>query len=150
MFEELEDILRGFAHTGVAMREGANRNTDRRMYATRMARVIGYNLVKARKAGLRFDRVPGMDDFDATLQLLKQGHANVVINWMVQNQGGSQTLGGCSTWRTMETQSAAARKLAELHPGYVKVVQKHTKTSWQGQAREDVIVQWKRCLNDHE
>jgi hypothetical protein len=62
---------------------------------------------------------------------------------MVQNQAGSNLAGGCSTYRTMESQSKAAHALKERFPEFVNIVQKQTKTAWGGQAREDVIIQWK-------
>ena len=54
-------------------------------------------------------------------------------------------MGGCSTYRTMELQGAAAEKLAAKHHPFVKVVIKKTKTAWGGAERKDVIVQWKKA-----
>jgi hypothetical protein len=43
----------------------------------------------------------------------------------------------------MESQSKAAHALKERFPEFVNMVQKQTKTAWGGQARTDVIIQWK-------
>jgi hypothetical protein len=152
-----EDVLRIFktidggliknAHMGVAMREGANRNTDAYVRCVRMARVLAYNIKVTQKLKVRWDRNLSMDDFDATLQLIRKGYPNVVINWAVQNQYGSDAPGGASQWRTSEGQTNAANLLHKHHPEFVKVVQKKTKTAWGGKERTDVIVQWKAALS---
>jgi hypothetical protein len=66
------------------------------------------------------------------------------------NQRDSGATGGCSTYRTAEMQAEAARRLAELHPNFVKVVTKKSKdtsTSWKNmKERVDVIVYWRKAL----
>lgn len=150
LFDEIEDSLREYAHVGVSGREGANYDTSRSRQATRMMRVLGYNVPVLRKLNIRFDRMQVMEDMDVTLSLLRAGYANLVLNHMVQNQNGSNAEGGCSQWRTPDIQKKAAYRLAELHPSFVKVVQKQTKTAWGGQMRTDVIVQWKKAFEYRE
>lgn len=147
MFDCIADSLEeGYALVGVAAREGANRNTAQFLTATRQMRVHGVNTnLASRKLGARYDRIPVMEDFDFILQLLERGFPNRVLNGWVSNQHGSDVAGGCSTYRTPELQTIAANALADLHPGFVKVVKKKTKTSWGGAERTDVIIQWKRA-----
>jgi hypothetical protein len=147
LFAVMQNLM-GVGHplVGIAAREGANRQTDPYLPATRQMRVHAINTTLYRKLGIRFDRVRVMEDFDVTLQFLEAGYSNIVINDYVTNQSGSNTSGGCSAYRTDEVQAESAEKLALLHPGLVKVVTKHTKTSWGGKERKDVIVQWKRAL----
>lgn len=145
LFNEIEDSLREFAHVGVAPREGGNRNTFRTMQCTRMMRVLAYSATTLRKHKVRFDRLHVMEDFDVTLQLLRLGYPNLILNHMVQNQNGSNAAGGCSQWRTPQIQTDAAYALKELHPRYVTVVQKETKTAWGGGVRTDVRIQWKEA-----
>lgn len=145
LFNEIEDSLSEFAHVGVAPREGGNRNTDRTMQCTRMMRVLAYQAQTLRAMKVRFDRLQVMEDFDVTLQLLRAGLPNIVLNHMVQNQNGSNAAGGCSQWRTPQIQTDAAYALKELHPRYVTVVQKETKTAWGGGVRTDVRIQWKEA-----
>jgi hypothetical protein len=98
---------------------------------------------------IELGRVPVMEDFDLTLQLLRAGFPNRVSYEFCWNQRGSGSEGGCSTYRTGEMQAAAARRLAELHPDFVKVVTKSSKSNWkQGdmQERVDVIVQWRKAF----
>jgi len=145
MFWEVSMLLGSYVHAGISHREGANRNTDQTVFCSRMMRALAYNREWVKDAGVSFGRVPVMEDFDVTLQLLRKGRKNAIANDWVHNQGGSDTSGGCSTFRTKEVQTTAAHKLAELHPGFVKVVEKTTKGSWGGGTRTDVTIYWKKA-----
>lgn len=130
---------------GVGAREGGNFNTKEVLHATRQMRLHCIHTPTYNKLGVRFDRVPVMEDFDVTLQFLEKGYENAVLNHWVTNQSGSNTTGGCSAYRTLEVQAESANRLAVLHPGIVQVVKKQTKTSWGGQERTDVKISWKRA-----
>lgn len=142
----IDALLNNYAHVGVATREGGNRDTDDYRLNTRLLRVLAYRTDVLRNEGIRFDRLELMEDFDVALQLLRAGYANIKINWMVHNQRSSNSPGGCSTYRTLEKQSQAARGLRDYHPKFVSVVQKTTKTAWNGATRDDCIIQWKRAF----
>lgn len=145
-FREISQILSPeIPHVGMASREGGNRNTEYHTHNTRILRVLGYDAITLKTYGIRFDRVPVMEDFDVALQLLRAGLPNRCINWIVHDQKGSNTKGGCSTYRSMAVQAEAAHKLKELHPDFVSVVQKTTSTAWGGQTRTDVTIQWKKA-----
>lgn len=146
LFKIFYRMLDKFAHVGVCTREGGNRHVEPFAKNTRMLRVLAYRADILREQGVRFDRIPVMEDFDVTLQLLRKGYENILVNSFVQDQFGSNTEGGCSQYRTMEMQAEAAHGLKELHPRFVSVVQKKTKTAWGGQERTDVRVQWKSAL----
>lgn len=139
-----EEYLDSYAHVGWMAREGANR-TPTNATNVRMMRVLGYHAPKVRKAGARFDRLPTKQDFDMTLQLLRAGHDNLVVAGIVHNQKGSNTAGGCSTYRTPKMMDDSAHALVKLHPGFVKVVQKETKSAWGGGVRTDVQIAWKKA-----
>jgi hypothetical protein len=147
LFARLENKLNKHAHAGVAAREGANRCVDDFLYNTRMLRVLSYNAEVLKREKIRYDRLPVMEDFDVTLQLLRKGYSNVVLNQWAQDQGTSNAPGGCSTYRTPEVQAAGAYGLAELHPEFVTVVQKETKTAWGGGTRTDVRIAWKKAYD---
>ena len=146
MLMAVEALLEQYAHAGIATREGGNRQTDQVLTCTRAPRVIGYRRSVFFKEGVDFRNSTVMDDFEATLHLLTRGHANAILNVFVQNQRGSGTAGGASTYRTMEMHAAAAAKLQSRYPAFVKTVQKTTKTAWGGATRTDVIIQWKKAL----
>jgi hypothetical protein len=148
MLNYVEYMLDEHPHVSIATREGGNRNIDEFQFHTRTLRALAYHTPTLHKHGVRFDRMPVMEDFDVSLQLLTKGHGNCVINMWVQNQHGSQTEGGCSQYRTMEVQAKAAEALAEEWPEYVTVVEKTTKTAWGGGTRKDVRIQWKKALAD--
>lgn len=148
MLRKLKAVLHQHAHTGIAMREGANRNIDPTISCTRCARVIGYHRPTFLGTKVDFRNSEVMDDFEATLHLITHGYPNVVINSYVQNQTGSGTKGGAAEYRTLEVHAASARRLAERYPDYVKTREKTTKTAWNGQTRLDVVVQWKRAYQD--
>jgi hypothetical protein len=145
MLDLLDRTLDKFAHVGVLAREGGNRITAPHVDVIRMMRVLGYDRDRVLATGARFDRLPTKQDFDMTLQLLRAGLPNRVIASYVQNQAGSNTAGGCSAYRTSEMMDKSAHDLAALHPGFVKVVQKNTKTSWGGGTRTDVTIAWKKA-----
>lgn len=139
--------LQRYPHVSVAPREGANRNEQDYLFNTRVMRVLAYDTDYLRRHTITFSPAEFMGDFHVALQILRSGSSYIVLNNYVNNQrGGSGAPGGCTGMRTLETQRAEAEKLAALHPGFVRVVQKTTKTAWGGATRHDVVVQWKRAL----
>lgn len=147
MFADLEHQLHSYAHAGISHREGANRNTEEYVECTRQMRVLGYQKQILRASNIT-GRTPVMEDFDVTLQLLRNGFPNRLCNNWVHNQGGSDTTGGCSTFRSPQVQTEAAHELHRLHPRYVKVVEKKTKKAWGGTVRTDVVVSWKKAFKE--
>lgn len=149
----------GFVHVGVSARQG-NHNKyigEDGVYglhpyrdATRMINMYQYDVEALRKLPIVWGRVPVMEDFDLTLQLLRMDKPNRVFFEYCWNQRDSGATGGCSTYRTAEMQREAARTLAQLHPGFVKPVEKESKdtsTSWKGmKKRMDVVVYWRKAL----
>lgn len=147
LFTELEQTLDLYAHAGVSTREGGNRVHDDYLYIGRMLRILAYRTDVLAREGISFTRLPVMEDFDVTLSLLRRGYKNVIHNYMVHNQNGSDLSGGCSQYRTRDVQAEAAHKLKELHPQFVSVVEKETKQAWGGGGvRTDVRIQWKQAL----
>lgn len=145
MVDAMERALTKYAHAAVAVREGANRNTDTFIFNTRCLRALGYDASILKKHNIRFDRLPVMEDFDVALQLLRLGYASVTLNRWCQDQGRSNAPGGCSTYRSMAVQSKGARGLARLHPDFVTVVKKQAKSGDEWAVREDVRVSWKKA-----
>ena len=148
MFDLLEAESENYRMVGVSAREGANRNTALNIEVGRQMRIHVVDPFYFRKEGIRYDRVKVMEDFDAILQVLSKGEPNLILNGWVHNQGGSNTEGGCSSYRTPEVQEESAKELAKLWPKYVQCVRKTTKESWGGGERTDVRVQWKKCYED--
>jgi len=160
MFDTLEDWLAaGFVHIGISARQGNNHfptpadygeDDKPRTYrdVTRMMNAYAYDTVMLQKLKVELGRIPVMEDFDLTLQLLRKGYPNRVSFQFCWNQRGSGKEGGCSSYRTAELQAQAAVKLHQFHPEFVKIVMKKatTKENWVGmKERSDVIVQWQRA-----
>lgn len=145
MFAAIDFQLAICAHVGIAAREGANRNTGKFLSNTRIMRVLGYDRRILAEEGLKFSSMGVMEDFHIALSLLEKGYPNVVLNDYANNQFGSDTSGGCSGVRTADYQRQAAEGLAALHPQFVTVVQKTTKSAWGGGTRTDVRIQWKEA-----
>jgi hypothetical protein len=147
IFERLFTMLDTYAHVGLLAREGGNRLPAGIRECTRAMRFLGYNISVVHKSGCKFTEGLTQDDFDMTLQLLKNGYKNAVLCDAVHNQKSSGAVGGASEYRDIESHNASARRLAELHPGLVTVVTKHTKVAWGGQPRQDVVCQWKKAYD---
>jgi glycosyltransferase involved in cell wall biosynthesis len=145
LFGLLDVWLDDYAHVGVSAREGNNRVEKLAVENTRYMRVLGYNLDMF--DGIELGRVQVMEDFDINLQLLRQGKPSKISYYYAQGQKSSNAAGGCSEWRTIDVHNQGALTLQALHPDFVKVVEKETKTAWGGQPRKDVNVQWKRAFN---
>lgn len=149
----------GFVHVGVSARQGnqnkyIGENGEYGLHeyrdSTRMMNMYQYDVEVLSKLPIKWGRVPVMEDFDLTLQLLRMGKPNRVLFEYCWNQRSSGAVGGCSAYRTPEMQAEAARTLAQLHPGLVKLVEKESKdtsSSWRGmKKRVDVIVSWREAL----
>jgi len=140
-----------FNHAGLSPRQGNNWSFPERFNINdRMNAVHCVWGDALRHYGIRYDDVDMMEDYHVTLSLFERGEKSVSIVDAAWDQcKGSGAPGGFSHYRTGETQSAAAHKLAALHPNSVKVVQKNPSTGSGGFAgvRDDVRVQWKQAYN---
>jgi hypothetical protein len=152
MFALLEQWLReGFVHIGLAARQGSNHFLGPETYRniTRMMNCYAYDTNALKELKVEMGRIPVMEDFDLTLQLLRKGYPNRVAYNYVWNQRGSGAEGGCSSYRTPELQMNAAKQLQEYHPDYVTLVTKTTGSVWKNmEEREDVIIQWAKAYED--
>lgn len=146
MLRDIQFSLDHYPMVGIGPREGGNRNTETFLYNTRIMRVIGVDRNYFKENHICCGAQQYMEDFHLNLQVLRSGRDTQVVNRYVSNQaGGSNAPGGCSIHRTPNGQDAAARALAARHPGFVRVVQKATKTAWGGGVRTDVVVSWKKA-----
>ena len=148
MLSEIKRLLNsGYAHVGVSQRAFNHATLKSYMEITRMNDVYAYRKNDVLKSGARFDDLKVMEDFDVTLTLLELGFPNIVLYNYAWSQRKSGESGGCSSYRTWKMQREAAFKLAERHPGCVKIVTKKSKTTWEnvGAHRVDVNINWKKA-----
>lgn len=155
--------LAKFAHVGIAPRQGNNNleAMQRRRIAkshgaknvmakhirwepnSRMIYALGYDTDVVLEY-CRLGRIEHREDMDYTLQLMRHGFENRVLAEVCVDQTYAGP-GGARLERTMETSNADAEKLARLHPGYVKVVEKEYKQSI---PRKEVICYWKKAIKE--
>jgi len=144
-----EWVKSGFTHAGITIRSLNWQHPGPHMEVTRLMHVLAYNPKAVLKAGCDFTKGVNhkfsMDDFHMTLQLLRKGHPNRLNVDACINPSPSNSAGGASLWRTLETQNYSAERLAALHPDFVSVRVK--KAEWKGMEgeRKDVVVQWRKA-----
>lgn len=146
LFTQWLTHLQQYAHVGLSARQGNNHYTEAIEPNYRMNGAYAYDLKLLLAAKPVLGRLELMEDFDLNLQLLRKGVPNVVMFNYCYNTPPSNTDGGCSLYRTNDLQTKCANKLAELHPSYVKVVEK-TVNNWKGDMRThtDVRINWKQA-----
>jgi hypothetical protein len=145
LFEYWYELAHEYAHVGLSARQGNNRVTEPYKEFGRLYNAYTYDLKKIRDSGCVLGRMQLMEDFDLSLQLLRAGHKNALIYRWCWNQAGSNADGGCSQYRTGEMQATCAHRLAKLHPGFVRVVEKKSKNWKDMEVRTDVVVSWKKA-----
>ena len=97
---------------------------------------------------LEHNRLLFMEDFDVTLQMLRKGIPNCAFYHWAYDQAMTNAPGGCSTYRTHQNHEESAHKLAELHPGLVRLRQKANKTGGEFGTRTEVTVMWKNAFKE--
>jgi hypothetical protein len=159
MFDTLEGWLTphgDFVHVGLSARQGNHGKNVPWYDGTRMMNAYAYDCSTIRhlveQDQIELGRLPVMEDFDLTLQLLRLGYANRVSYEYCWNQRGTNQSGGCANYRTVKIQEEAAHKLKKFHPDFVKVVKKtnkDTSPAWAGmKERTDVTVDWQGALKE--
>lgn len=148
MVTMIKDLLEidGYPMVALSARQGNQHFENEIEFNKRTCTAYGVDIEFFLDQEIRFDRLGLMEDFDVTLQILRLGEKIPMVAKYAWGQRGSNRAGGCSLYRTPELQSECAERLAELHPGFVKVVEKKMKTGhadWK--VRKDVRVQWKKA-----
>lgn len=138
----VERRLEHMAHVGIGARQG-NNNVKEKLWKknTRMMYALGYNIAKLQEADVHYGRIEHREDMDYTLQLLRKGYENAVLVDLTVDQTYNNK-GGASLQRTIEASNADADKLAALHPGLVKVVEKDYA---QSVPRKEVVCYWRNA-----
>jgi len=140
--ELMERITPEVPHGGFGPRQGNDKCHGGWLTGgNRMMLALAYH-VPTVMADAEFDRIDTREDMDVALQLLKRGHPNVLTNDFAVGQKSYAAPGGASDERTTESSDADAEKLARLHPGLVRVVDR----AYKGHPRKEVVVYWQKAL----
>ena len=145
MFSEVELALEKFCHVSVSGREGQNRLPDEPVNNCRYMRFLAYNTCLF-PPGIHVGRVDGMSDFDLNLQLLRAGKPSLMFTKWAQGHKGTQTPGGCSEQRSLESHAAEVDFMVEHHSPFVKSYFKDDKGAGEFGKRKEVRVQWKKAF----
>lgn len=151
MLVAMQRGLARYSHVGVSARQGNNAagigSADViREQNVRVMRAVAFRTKEY--ASIEHNRINGIEDFDATLQLLRKGHSNLNLYWWAQDQQQTNAPGGCSVWRTKKYHEDNVRRLKELHSDFVTLVPKENKTGGDFGTRLEVRVQWKEAWKE--
>ena len=161
MFTWVQTALTDYAHVSISPRGNNMIRNSQGIFMGEKPLIMG-NVRTLRLLAYRTEeflsvehgRVPIMEDFDVNLQLLEKGYKNIQsYNW-TQDQRQTALPGGCSDYRSLELHDAGARRLAELHPNFVKLVKKINKSkvthNKEFTERTEVVIQWKRAYQSSQ
>lgn len=147
MVEWLLENAKRFGHATVSPTQHNNRQPLDEVSVCAARSVLAFDVDLLRRLKIQIARVPSKNDYDITLQLLRQGYPNRCAYNMCHKQVAGPTLpGGCTPYRNEELHRVASETLKSLHPDYVRVVTKK-KPEWPF-PRQDVVVSWKKAYTD--
>lgn len=129
-------------HGGFGPRQGNHTQPAGWVGPARQMFALGYHLPTVLSEGIELGRIETREDMDVALQLLRRGLPNTITHEFVVSAAGYADKGGCSGQRTTESSNNDAKRLAELHPGYVRVVEK----TYKNHPRLEVVCSWKKAL----
>lgn len=132
-----------YVHTCLSSRMGNNQVTDSWKIIGRTMHSLGHRRDVLLKNNIRFDEIKLREDFNVTLRLLRLGYENAIYYETTCSPSTYGAAGGCSEERTIKTSNKQAMVLAEMHPGFVKVVDKE----YEGTPRKEVIIAWKKAFD---
>jgi hypothetical protein len=122
MFDKFEKMLDKYAHLGMSQRFMNYTGCCEWLQNKKARQVMAFRLPTVRHNIDLKPRLPLCGDYDITLQLFRKGFQNAVFQWGAVNEPrGYDAPGGCSSYRNFLLNNRCKIKLAELHPGIVKV-----------------------------
>jgi hypothetical protein len=149
LFQDLDARVSSYnpAMLGISHRRHSDKQKESWHINGRMMYCFGVDPERYKRLKIRFDAVRVREDFHCVLAMLRAGQEGHSYNELLNNEYGSfNAKGGCHDERSMALSDAECFKLAELHPGLVKVVDRAYKCSI---SRKEVVVAWKRAFDSH-
>jgi hypothetical protein len=145
LFETIVECSDEYAHGALSMRVNNAFQSADAVECTRACRAHWY-VPRIVTPLYDPDEAPQtMDDFYTTLRLLTHGYKNLVLFKWAQDQRQTQDVGGASDYRTHETHAASAKRLQQLWPDFVTLVEKSNVTGGDFGSRLEVRVDWLRA-----
>jgi hypothetical protein len=145
LFQELDKRVATHAPAllGIAHRRHSDKKKESWDLNGRMMYAFGVDPARYKTHKIRFDAVRVREDFHVVLSMLRAGEQGHSFCELLNNEYGSfGAPGGCSGERDMTLSDAQCFRLQELHPGFVKVVDREYKGSI---PRKEVVVSWKKA-----
>jgi hypothetical protein len=148
MLDRIRVMMDQVPMVGIDARSGGNRSAVPAVLNSRMFGLVAHDVEVFRREYFDYDRVQVMEDFDVILQHLRRGFYTAKLTTHCKGDvGGSNSEGGCSVFRDAAMQTASANGLQVLHPEFVKVVEKETKSWGAGlTTRTDVRISWAKAF----
>ncbi len=131
----------GFNFPSIAFRGGKKDYNENSRYM----RIVGYNLSKLRKE-INFNFLKGepshttSEDIFANIDLLLKGYPNRIYNTYCVDSKNSWGKGGCSDFRTIESNNKCNMILKSIFPNLIRLNKKKD-------GKVDCVVQWKKAYN---
>lgn len=139
----IETALDTYAHAAIGAREGNNTLPYPFAECRRPLRALAYR--KREFLACEHGRVEIMEDFDVTLQLLRKGYKNYVTTAWAQDQYVTASEGGCSDYRDHALQAKNVKRMAALHPDFVKLRWKENKHGGDFGKRQEATIYWAKA-----
>lgn len=138
---------------GISTRLGNNRVEAPYHDITRITRCYAIHRKSFMKAGITFAPFEPFlaQDFHVGVSMLNAGHKNrVLYEYAQEDKGGSNSEGGCSSYRSPELMKKVALWMADNHPEIqVKIKSSKSWKNFKGTGadnkRYDMVVQWKKA-----
>lgn len=150
MFSLMREHMEDVHVAGVSSRLGNNRVIENYQEVGRMMNSYMFNVDTYIKEGINFAPYPDIigEDFHVTLEYLNKGYPNRIDFTYAQTDASKNSEGGCSAFRTNDTQRKAAFWMAEHHPEVT--VKTKSSGNWKidgkgaSNKRVDMTIQWKK------
>lgn len=142
-FQHIRSLLNLFAHGSVANQSIPPQKPG--LYFNE--RALCFHFYQSRVLrGLDFTECPEYEDFHVSLSLIENGYPNVVSHYYNLNNATNQK-GGCSVYRTLETQNQNAIVFQQRHPTFVRLQTAKYSKVWQGM-KVGVTIYWKKAFRE--
>jgi len=91
------------------------------------------------------------EDYYVLLQLMTKGYQNIIEHRFRIGASGTQTTGGCETYRTIDNHNEAMHQLQAAFPDFVKLRPKAVKSGpWTGQDKLAATISWKKAYESSQ